>query len=383
MNPVPASTLGLNIAKIEQQLQAYRSLPIHTYWDPAIYEFELEAIFHKSWQYFAPLEKLSKKGDVVTGMIGRIPVAVARAEDGKLHGFVNICRHRGYTVVEGNKQNCRVLVCRYHAWSYRLNGDLANAPDTDKEPDFDKRDYGLLKVSVDTWGPGVFVNPDPDAPSLYESFPLLQPWTNDLQFITDPNRYKLHRTISTDQKANWKLWYDNGTECYHCPRIHGQSFGEAFAVEDGQYIYRLDGGMTSYGFSGSKSNRDDSALRSAVYRSIQTFPGCQIIQQDDIMIMARMTPTGADSCKFTADYFAETDTDQEKVDRWIAIWNQTFDEDAEAVTIQQKNMQSGRVKPFRYVSNREEPALYMLRQVWDAYKAHLTDYTPNPAIAAE
>ncbi len=370
-----AEFLGIDIDAVERQLAEHRSLPIHTYYDPSVYEFELDAIFHRSWQYFDLIERLATPGDIVVGMVGLIPVAVTRADDGELHGFVNICRHRGFRVVEGNKRNCRLMVCRYHAWSYNLKGELTRAPDTESEPGFDKSEFGLLPVRVDTWGPAVFVNPDPEAASLRESFPRMDEWTERFQFIMEPGRYTLHREIVKPQQSNWKLWYDNGTECYHCPIVHGESFGEAFKVKEGEYEFFLDGGMTSYAFKastgeiGSKSGH----LRSQTYRSFQTFPGCQVIQQDDLMIVSKMTPTGPDSCVFTSHYLAEKDADPKRVDEWIAIWDQTFTEDGEVAEVQQINIRSDRAPLFRYISGREAPSQYITKLIWDTYKAGFDD----------
>ena len=377
MTPYRASDLGIDIASVDRNFEDFRSLPIHTYFDPRVYDFELGAIFDSSWQYFAPLEKLAAPGDVVAGRVGRVPIAVARAEDGELYGFVNICRHRGYSVVRGDKRNCRRLVCGYHAWSYRLNGQLAAAPDTENELNFDPAEHGLLPVSVDTWGPAVFVNPDPQAISLRATHPQLETWAVEREFVTDPEHYRLHREVVSDQQGNWKLWYDNGVECYHCPLIHGRSFGEAFKVADGQYSHRLDGRMMSYAFDAGDGG-DGEHLRSATYRSFQIFPGCQIIQQDDIMILAKMVPTGPESCRFTAHYLAEKSADPERVERWLEVWARTYDEDAAAIAVQQANLKSGRAREFRYVSKREEPALFINRLIWDAYKAHLAPGGAGP-----
>ena len=376
MKQLRASDLGIDIPRVEQNLKEFRSLPIHTYFDPSVYEFELGAIFDDNWQYFGPLNKLSEPGSVVAGQIGRTPVAVARADDGKLYGFVNICRHRGYSVVEGEKKNCRLLVCRYHAWSYKLNGALARAPNTENEPGFEAEEFGLLPVSVDTWGPAVFVNPLPDAPCLRDVHPELTAFTEAFDLITDPDHYSLYREVVTEQNSNWKLWYDNGVECYHCPTIHGESFGAAYNVQEGEYDYRLEGRMTSYRFRTGERNAGENSLTVTRYGSFQIFPGCQMIQQNDIMILAQMVPTGPTSCRFIAHYYSEKGADLERVDRWIELWMQTYDEDARATELQQVNLQSGRAKEFRYVSGREEPAIFINSLIWDAYKQHLIDDTP-------
>jgi phenylpropionate dioxygenase-like ring-hydroxylating dioxygenase large terminal subunit len=376
--PFAAARLDLDLAELAQSVAAHRGFPLHTYWHPDIFEFELDQIFSGAWRYFAPLERLKSPGDVVIGQIGTTPVAVTRAEDGQLHGFVNVCRHRGYPVVHENLEGQRLLRCRYHSWAYRLTGELAAAPDAQKDPGFDKCDFGLVPISVDSWGAGVFVNSDAEAQPLRKAHPQIETWTAEKGFETDPARHRLVRSVTTEIGANWKLWYDNGTECYHCPGIHGQSFAEAFDVADGAYTMGCDGQMTTYSHVGTPA-RDPDALRSAHYRSMQIFPGSQIIQQDDIMIMAFMNPTGPESCTFTVDYFAEEGADPARVERWIAVWNQTYDEDTEAVEMQQRNTRARHAARFRYVANREGPALFVNGLILDAYRRGLGAARANEA----
>src|SRR5439155_790874 len=56
-----------------------------------------------------------------------------------------------------------------HAWTYGLDGALQAAPRSDLEPGFDRDELGLAPGAVDTWGPFVFVNADPDAAPLAEA----------------------------------------------------------------------------------------------------------------------------------------------------------------------------------------------------------------------
>lgn len=366
-----SADIGIDIRQVEQALRQNRGFPIHTYHDPRVYEFEMEAIFARTWQYFAPLDKLTEAGTVVTGMIGKIPIAVARAHDGKLYGFVNICRHRGFTVVESDKK-CRLLVCRYHAWAYHLNGELARASGTEEDSGFNKLDYGLLPVSVDVWAQAVFVNPHPNAVSLRQTHPQLDDWTNEKGFRLGPHDYTFYRQEIIDQKANWKLWYDNGTECYHCPTIHGDSFNTVFNINDGEYGFETRGAIASLKFPGMEAEQED-ALCNKHYCSFQFFPGCQLIQQDDVMLLGKMTPTGPQSCRWTIDYLIQKGTSPARADQWIEIWNKTYQEDAQVVEIQQKNLPCDRAKPFRFVPGQEGMSQFMHRQIWEAYKANLSD----------
>src|ERR687886_523281 len=88
---------------------------------------------------------------------GLVPVVVMRDGDGGLRGFVNVCRHRGHPVALEDG-NARRLQCRYHGWTYGLDGRLTGAPRCRLEPGFDKSELGLQPVAVDVWRDLVFVN---------------------------------------------------------------------------------------------------------------------------------------------------------------------------------------------------------------------------------
>ena len=117
-----AESLGLDIAQVDARLEAGRNLPARTYLEPTVHEFELDAIFTDCWQYFAPVHSVLTPGSVVTGTVGRTPVAVVRGDDGELRGFVNACRHRGYQVADDG--HCARIQCGYHGWIYGLDGSL-------------------------------------------------------------------------------------------------------------------------------------------------------------------------------------------------------------------------------------------------------------------
>lgn len=369
MTTTTAAHLGIDVDEVQEAIDGRWSLPAHAYHDPVVHEFELDAIFSRRWQYFAPRESLTEAGSVVTGDVGALPVVVTRCEDGNLHALLNVCRHRGYRVVAGDCRKSR-LQCGYHAWTYRLDGSLARAPGSEHDADFRPDEMGLLPVSVDEWAQGVFVNPDPGAVPFLEAHPRLAEVVEQRGFDDDPGHYRLHRVVVTPNRANWKLWYDNGVECYHCQHIHGASFSAAYDV--GGESYRWDTCDTfSHSHFEPSVPTDDGILRSSTYCSIQTFPGNHAVQQDDFMYMARIVPTGPATCDFVCHYFAHIDADPERVDRWIDLWDQTFREDAEAVAVQQRNLETGRLDRMRYMEEREGPVLFFNRLIWKAYREAL------------
>ncbi len=123
------------------------------------------------------------------------------------------------------------------------------------------------------------------------------------------------------------------------------------------YEYLLVGQISSSRTKAAPDGRTDQ-LNSQRYFPIQLFPGCQIVQFDDVMYMAGMVPTGPESCRFTAHYLAERGADLDRVDRWIELLDQTFDEDKEAVEIQQRGLRTGRLAQMRYVSDRVAPVIF-------------------------
>jgi phenylpropionate dioxygenase-like ring-hydroxylating dioxygenase large terminal subunit len=359
--------LGVDIEEIRESLSKNIGFPTRHYHDPGIYELELARIFESRWQYFVPLALVSQPGDVVTGMVGRTPIVVTRDQSGQLHAMVNVCRHRGFRVVGSDEKGCKRLYCRYHAWTYRLDGTLMRAPNTENDSDFAVSDHGLRKISVGTWGPAVFVNTDPEAPSLNEAMPELWELSARLGFDEGYEGYVLHDTYTKQQAANWKLWTDNGVECYHCGPVHGESFNKAFAVDvvEGRQSPVIQmGPLLSSVFHPQKERVAD--LQTTFYRSILFFPGAHIIQQDDLMIMGRMVPTGPESCTYTAHYMRPKSADPEMASAWVGLYNKTFDEDAEVVELQQINLRSPKALPFRYIPSREETSILTNRMIADA-----------------
>ena len=365
-----AEELGLDLKCVQKDLDAYRGLPLHTYTDARIFDLEMSAIFGRYWQFFVPAEKVETPGDVVAGLVGRTPVLVTRDQEGVLHGFVNACRHRGHTLADADRQGCKLLRCPYHAWAYRLDGTLAAAPEIETIGGFEKSDLPLRRVAVAEWGQAVFVNPDPNARPFAEAHPRLAARAAQNRFDTDPKRYRLHRMSVTEQRSNWKLWYDNGTECYHCGAIHGASFAAAYDVSPGAVQFELSEHIMSSCFVAGDVAAP-GVLQSRGYRSFQIFPGAQIIQQDDVMIMGRMTPLAPDRTRWTVYYLAETGADLSRVDQWVDLWEQTYAEDAAPTETQQDNIQRGAASQFLYVKGREDPAIFMNRLIWQAYSAHL------------
>ena len=81
------------------------TLPSRYYIDPSILEAEKGRIFGRTWQLVARYEDLQRIGDFVPVTVLDEPVVVTHAQDGKLHAYYNVCRHRAGQVAltRGNR----------------------------------------------------------------------------------------------------------------------------------------------------------------------------------------------------------------------------------------------------------------------------------------
>lgn len=166
--------------------------------EETVLQREREQVFAYAWQYAGAAELVSEPGSFLASAAGHIPVVVTRARDGELRGLVNVCRHRGHVVAQG--AGCRAtLQCPYHAWTYELDGTLRRAPRSERETGFETDGLSLLPVAVGTWGPFVFVNPDPAAAPLDEALGGLPEKILDL----DGLRFRSHHT--REHADNWKV----------------------------------------------------------------------------------------------------------------------------------------------------------------------------------
>jgi choline monooxygenase len=160
------------------------------------------------------------------------PLVICHGQDGVLRGFYNVCRHRAGQVAltRGNRKS---LQCRYHGWTYGLDGALRAAPEMDGTEGFDMADFGLEPVRVERWGPFVFANLDPQAAPLAESLGGIPAEVAAAGFDLDSMTRVERRDYVID--CNWKVYVDNYLEGYHLPIAHPGLFREidydAYRVE--------------------------------------------------------------------------------------------------------------------------------------------------------
>ena len=321
---------------------ALRTLPYDWYTDPAVLRLEQQRLFARSWQYAARLDQVANPGQLAAGWAGTLPVVLARARDGELRGFVNVCRHRGHLLCEGDMRR-ETIQCPYHAWTYALDGSLRNAPRADREPGFDPETLGLVPVSADAWGPFVFVNPDPDPEPLSEALGELPALLAAGGLDVDALAFHA-RAESDDYACNWKVCAENFLECYHCAVAH-PSLTRAIDVSPDAYGLEIrdrlstqvgpprNGGGGVYDAEGEVERGQFHFLFPATV--VNVMPGRPNLSIGPIV------PRAPERTYRFLDYFVGADVDEQWLADYLALDDAVGAEDRRLVETVQRGIASG------------------------------------------
>ena len=193
------------------------ALPAWCYTDAAIPARERAQVFDRGWQLVAHACRLREPGDHVVADLAGLPVLAVRGDDGAIRVLHNVCRHRAGPLAECDGRGARSLRCRYHGWTYGLDGVLRSAPEMAAAEGFVVDDVRLPRLQVQVWQGLVFACAgDPAAPfdALVDGIAARLGPDHPLE------RYGGHRPVAYEAACNWKVYVDNYLEGYHVPHVH-------------------------------------------------------------------------------------------------------------------------------------------------------------------
>jgi len=216
--------LGDRIDRLVASREPGHGLPRAFYADPEIFERDMERVLRRHWHCIGHVSILPDVGDFELFSFEREAIILSRAQDGEIHAFLNVCRHRGAEVCTKPKGNVRFFMCPYHAWTYANDGRLKAARLMPKG--FDREKYGLHKLHVRVAEGLIFIS--------FAATPL------DFTVIEQSLRASCsqygwgearvaHRETYAIA-ANWKLAIENYVECYHCGPAHPE-YSKTHALE--------------------------------------------------------------------------------------------------------------------------------------------------------
>jgi Rieske 2Fe-2S family protein len=206
------------LTDLQTLIQAHQrggSLAQPFYQDPVVFEAEVDGFLEAHWLIAGHVSEIPHQGDYFVFEALNASVIVVRGADGEIHAVHNVCRHRGAKICDEPVGRTALFRCRYHGWSYRLDGELAawrHMPET-----LNKSDYALRRCGVTVFEGLIFVSLKPQEapdPAVMLS-PVRAHWAR-----FDLGQCKVALTQVYRITANWKLGVENNLECYHCLPSH-------------------------------------------------------------------------------------------------------------------------------------------------------------------
>jgi len=348
---------------------AAKTLPQQYFVSDEIFRQEQEQLFSKQWILVGHQSQIVRNGDYFVAEVNRESLIVVRDKNGRIHGFFNVCRHRGTRLKEDACGHASAIQCPYHAWTYRLDGRLIGAPHMDEVPGFDKADYSLRAVNLALWEGFIFINLDENAMPLEEWFAEL----NGKFSHWNMSILRPAKRVEYDVQANWKLMFENYSECYHCPGVHpqlqkvspydsaendlreGPFLGGFMKINPGKSLTMS--GNACAAFVGKIEN-----LQQVFYYSI--FPNMLLSLHPEYVMVHQLWPHSPERTLIVCDWLFHPDAFNRsdfKPDDAIEFWNMTNTQDWHVCELSQQGIASRVYEPGPYSSRESIPA------AWDRY----------------
>lgn len=282
-----------------EALSRDETIPSSWYVRPEFHKADEANILAASWQFAGAVQDLANPGEFLRVRVAGQPVLVVRGDDGEIHGFYDVCRHRGGPLSVKPGSRC-MLQCRYHGWTYRMDGRLRGVPDFDYVELFDKKDFSLIPVEVGTWQGLVFVRLRDGEPTLDEWLAgiaeRIAPWT----LATKKRAHKESYEIA----CNWKVYVDNYLEGYHLPLVHPELSKlldyRRYVTEVGEWSSLQHSPFSGEGHPYADPNTPNEEGRAFYYF---LFPNFMLNILPGRLQTNRVVPLGPDRCRVDFEYF--------------------------------------------------------------------------------
>jgi glycine betaine catabolism A len=372
-----------------------KSLPQKYFVSPEIFAQEQEEIFSKQWLLIGHQSQIPKPGDYFLSAVAGESLIVIRDQRSVIRGFYNVCRHRGtrlkeHRAGEAVSGHSSAIQCPYHAWTYALDGRLIGAPHMDQVPGFDKADYSLHPVNLGIWEGFIFVNlaengtrlrSEATARQAPRDYISLERWFAPLNGkFCDWNLPKLRsaKRVEYDVKANWKLMFENYSECYHCPGVHPQlqkvsPYDSAENdLTEGPFLggfmkINKGAGLTMSGKVCALPLGEIENLQEVFYYSI--FPNMLLSLHPEYVMVHQLWPKSPERTLILCDWFFHPgafNRSDFKPEDAIEFWDMVNRQDWHVCELSQQGIASRAYEPGPYSARESIPA------AWDReYLRHL------------
>jgi glycine betaine catabolism A len=348
-----------------------KTLPQRYFVSPEVFAEEQEKIFSTQWVLAGLQSQIAKPGDYFAAEVAGESLIVVRDKGGEVRSFYNVCRHRGTRLREDQNGHMSAIQCPYHAWTYALDGRLIGAPHMDDVAGFDKAEHSLHPVNLGLWEGFILVNLA-DSPAPLEEW--FAPLAGKFSYWNLP-KLRSAKRIEYDVRANWKLIFENYSECYHCPGVHptlakltpydsaendlceGPFLGGFMPITKGKSL-TMSGNACALPVG--DINAED--FHRVFYYSI--FPNMLLSMHPDYVMVHQLWPQSPERTLILCDWFFHPeafDRPEFRPNDAIEFWDMTNKQDWHVCELSQQGIASRAYQPGPYSPRESIPA------AWDSY----------------
>jgi choline monooxygenase len=287
--------------------ESARMLPLETYRSEDVLTAERERIFASGWICVGRTVDLPNKGDYLTAELPLVRNTLTTDDTAghrsEIAAFDNVCVHRGARLLDGCGTQAR-LTCPYHAWVYRLDGQLIGGPYMTQTADFDATNHRLVGLAIEVWEGFIFVNQDPNAESLP---PKLTGLTEVVSSFNMAGYVPVHSQVDV-WATNWKLLVENFMDAYHIFKVHKGTFAKNGdnTLDTTMFPGTSDWAHHRVVHDGGDDicHADNTSLVGDMRKAVvlaAVFP-CHVMQlQGNWLWYLQITPLGTDRCRIRWD----------------------------------------------------------------------------------
>jgi choline monooxygenase len=225
---------------------------------------------------------------------------------------------------------------------------------------------------LETWGPLVFVTPDPTAPPLAEALGEVPGLIAESG--ADVGSLRFRERVEWEIPANWKVAIENYLECYHCPVAH-PGFSKVIDVDPDAYLLRSSG-TTSTQFGAvresARSGKEpapyapEGPVKQAQYHFVWPNTTINVEAGPTNMSVDRSSPGGTERTLGFTDYYFAEDVPEETARAIMDFASQVGSEDAALVESVQRGLSSGMISHGRLLLSSEHLIQHFQGLVFDA-----------------
>lgn len=338
------------------------TIPSAWFTEPRFHDLDSEAIFARTWQGVGHEARLPEEGSWFLTDVAGDPVVVVRDRTGEIRAFYNVCRHRGGPLATAD--GCgRVLQCEYHGWTYQLDGTLRGVPHWNLVELFDREDYGLVPIQVESWEEQIFVNLDPEAVPLDRVLGGISERISPVR----PGQMQNYRRVEYDVRANWKVYVENFLEGYHVPIVHPELMTlydfRSYKTETYDWYSLQTSGLTN-----EQNIYEREGGGEAWYYCV--FPNYMLNILPGRLQTNLVVPVDHQNCRVIFEYFyddIESEAARRKIDEDIAFADRVQDEDIDICEHVQRGLNSRGYDRGRFSVKFESGVYHFQNLVREAY----------------